>query len=308
MHSQTIMSTITAKGGTWFAVLDGAQLEETSQRLSRSGLNYRCLYIGIEDNQNLKDTAPYLIRLNRSQSGGNADPFLVEKVIGFADSLEPLVFWQCNEGEEVLYMHLRGINKVDIPIQEEDGSLTDSFERVVFRHSDANVMAQVMPALNMRELSRCVGPADYVLFKPDDKWHEKIIHVEKGDYWPEAENGVFQISIPSYEKIIDNRGHGIITKIEIYLKEVLHNKKLTNKDFKKIASESFNEAKSYNIKTEGGFFRWSFLYAASNNYFGKNPDIANYMNNTSITISSDERIKALMEETANEIRKSGGNS
>ena len=55
---------------------------------------------------------------------------------------------------------------------EESGSEAagETHEFVLFRHGDANVMAQVLPALNGAQFARLLGPATAISFAPDPKW------------------------------------------------------------------------------------------------------------------------------------------
>lgn len=295
MSTALIADTIRNNDGLWFAVFDAAQVENAIQNLETSGLSYRCLYIGIDDKQSLKNTAPYLISLQHTPMDKNSDPLLLDRIIDLtSNKLSSLVFWKCDKGEDVLYKHLRGINMVDIPLQNNDRTLSNKFEHVVLRHADANVMAQVMPALSHTELMHCIGPADYVLFKPDNIWHTKLIHAQRDSNWSEAENTVLRISIPSYQKVISNREQGIINKIEKHLTNVIWEQNTSTTTLHNIAVNSFIEAKQNGIKTEGGFYRWSFFYYISNGEYFKYAQAKAFLTDKSIGSTVDERVKFLM--------------
>ncbi|WP_125869617.1 hypothetical protein [Rhizobium leguminosarum] len=125
---------------------------------------------------------------------------MVDRLIDIVRDRPALVFWMCGEGGDVLYRHLRTINMILIPAtsqidrgksyeqnplsQEVDHAQHSGDERVLFRHADANVMAQVMPSLSYANMSRVLGPADQILYSADADWSEKPMSIRRANDMP----------------------------------------------------------------------------------------------------------------------------
>lgn len=79
------------------------------------------------------------------------------------------VFWVGNNklSEDIIYRHLRGLGKITIDVDDDALFKTDS---VTFRNADANVMAQLLPALDPPRHARLFGPATHILFAPHHEW------------------------------------------------------------------------------------------------------------------------------------------
>lgn len=71
-----------------FAVLDAGQIPGLPETLDASGLEFRCLYIG-EGAEDLRDTAPYLVRLDPGHS-------LTRRL--FTDGTPPAALWPVDYG------------------------------------------------------------------------------------------------------------------------------------------------------------------------------------------------------------------
>ncbi len=160
-----LRTAILSLDGPLFAVLDGAQFENLPQTLLFAGIEARCLYLDRGDNHPERlVTAPYMVDL--AQVGG------VDRLLSIVSSPRQLALWQCPAGHDALYRHLRGLNRVLVPLDvpkppaagEDDEMQTH--EAVLFRHADANALDQVVPALGAVEMARVMGPAERLVFLP----------------------------------------------------------------------------------------------------------------------------------------------
>jgi len=265
--------------GLWFGVIDGAQVDDVVATLSQSVCQGRPLYIGLDNKPEQLKTAPFLIALNRADATAESlpDEDLIRHCFDVAKTSSACVFWHCNAGGDVLYHHLRSINKIILP-QEQDGMISaTATETVLFRHADANVMAQVMPALNMAELSRFLGPAELILARPSHEWGNGLLYAARSSNMPEPHNGFLQLSPQSYQQIILNRHQGIINKIEIFLDNIAPSPKPAPQEIKRIAKESFAEAYKNGIRAQHGFYSWAYFYYEFGGSFGHEPEMREYL-------------------------------
>jgi hypothetical protein len=87
-----------------------------------------------------------------------------------------LVIWSWPKGEMALYRHLRTLNLVKIPnearaeaeAEGEDVSNMPSFETVLFRHWDPNVLGTLLPLLEVPQQARFLGAAGGLAFDAPD--------------------------------------------------------------------------------------------------------------------------------------------
>lgn len=127
------------------------------------------------------------------------------------------MFWQCSAGGDALYRHLRTINMVHLPRSalpaEEQEEITDTHVSALFRHADANVMAQVFSGADLLEAARLLGPAERVLFAPEEHWSPDYDHitVERSEGWPEPRRGTLILSEPTMRRIEEVREAGMRT-------------------------------------------------------------------------------------------------
>lgn len=84
-----------------------------------------------------------------------------------------LVIWSWPKGEKALYRHLRTLNLVQIPnearaeaeAEGEDVSGMPSYETVLFRHWDPNVLGGLLPLLEGPQQARFLGAATGLAFE-----------------------------------------------------------------------------------------------------------------------------------------------
>jgi hypothetical protein len=176
-----------AHGNCVYAVLEGALFDDLPAQLGAAGIAHRSLYRG--GDRSLIVGGPWLAGLGHYHPNDDdlyevlgddsirlkdeiilrpADPVTQAEALSkvLADS-RAAVFWIADPTltEDELYRHLRTINEILVPAETGGPA-----ERVTFRHADANVMAQVLPALDELQFARLLGPAGSILFTPADEW------------------------------------------------------------------------------------------------------------------------------------------
>lgn len=202
-----------------FAVLDGAQFDDLPMDLMMGGFVSRCLYLDRGDNDPEQViTAPHMVWLDErleNEEEGRAPEEVVEALAELVDGKPAVVFWQCSDGADALFKHLRSINMVMLPkmaLPETERKFIEADEdAVLFRHTDANVMAQVMRSLNQREAVRLFGPAESILFQADDHWQngQAYSRFDMSDDWPAPTPGMLRFSDRSMHRLSKVRETGL---------------------------------------------------------------------------------------------------
>jgi hypothetical protein len=162
----------------------------------------------------------------------------LENILRVAGDKPGLVFWvgDASLTEEALFKHLRRLNQVLVPKerdvteasagellaaaadQEERAATAQGYEPVVFRHADANVMAQVLPALDAAQFSRLFGPCRQIIYAPADDWGGGIKRVRRtGELLPPP--GPLRWTTATMEKIREARLQRLDQKLAAALQE-----------------------------------------------------------------------------------------
>ena len=202
-----------------FAVLDGAQFDDLPMDLMMGEFVSRCLYLDRGDNDPEQViTAPHMVWLDErleDEENGRAPQEVVDALAELVDGKPAVVFWQCSEGADALFKHLRSINMVMLPkmaLPEAERKFIEADEdSVLFRHTDANVMAQVIRSLNQREAVRLFGPAEAILFQAEDHWQEgqPYSRFDVSDTWPAPAPGMLRFSEHSMHRLSKVREAGL---------------------------------------------------------------------------------------------------
>ena len=191
-----------------FAVLDGAQFDNLPQSLVLSDLNSRALYLDRGDNAGDQVvTAPQLVAADTAPA--------LDEVLALVGDAPRAVFWKCPRGGDVLYRHLRGINMIEIPAsslsRDDQAHVREDWIQVLFRHADANAMAQVFVALADAEAARVMGPAEGIVFFPDSHWAGEYPYLcfERAAHWPAPRPGLPRLSPETMDLIAALRTNGL---------------------------------------------------------------------------------------------------
>lgn len=302
-----------AQAGGLFAVLDGAQFDDLPRALMMGGFVYRSLYLDRGDNNREQViTAPHLVWLDERPltEAGRAPDATVPALLALIGARPAAVFWHCAEGGEALYKHLRGINMVlypraalagmPDPPPPADGpeKVPDSHRRVVFRHADANVMAQVLYAMDAPELARFYGPADCLFFAPDPDWAggRPWLQAPRPADLPAPARGALALSMPTIERMQAVRDARHRRRIATYLRKVAPEQTAGMDDAAlEVATAGFMaEAKTHGVRSESAMGRWGYLQLLTGGQMGRQPEVTDYLAKGDPAKTPDERVRDLM--------------
>lgn len=182
METSKLSEALVATKVPAFAVLDGAKFTDLPNALIRARLVSRPLYSDRGGQiRDFDQTSPQMVYLDRTRDSearagdGPCDPRILQDVFDLIEDCSAAVFWSCRQGGDALFRHLRKINRIQVeaghlpsignlPIDKHKDDI------LLFRHADANVMAQILPVLPPELLMRLLGPADAIRFVPDIVW------------------------------------------------------------------------------------------------------------------------------------------
>ena len=295
-----------------FAVLDGAQFDNLPAALSKGGFVWRSLYHRNDRSGSAPTiSAPHLVWIDESST----TPFArsVSDTLHGLDELidgkPAAVFWQCPNGGEALYKHLRTINKVVIPPDErssnahtgQDASAAGDM-MVLFRHADANVLAQTVGAMTEAEAARFMGPATALYFAPDPDWAggRRWLCVDKDADWPPARSGPLTLSRGTLDRMNGKRLRRCEERVMAYLREVApgQTRHVSDAALGAATARYIKEATRYGVKSEVGLGRWCYLQVVTGGEMGKQKSVTDFLLKKNLGLdpnaSADDRVATLM--------------
>ncbi|WP_137136482.1 DUF4123 domain-containing protein [Rhizobium sp. FKY42] len=301
-----------------FAVLDGAQFDDLPSALFEGDFTHRPLYLdrGNGTADQLR-TAPQLVWLDRDRKAHRRDedqndtaPLapVLERLLDLVEQRPAIVFWVCEAGGEALYRHLRGINKILLPtdaamdrgqsyernpLSLEDDARDSDYEMVLFRHCDANVMAQVLPALAHASMARVLGPASQILCSPDTDWAERPLRLmHAGDMPPPA--GPLKLSLEEVKGIEEKRRLAARRRRITYLQETCpaETHGASRQALEEHIRISEETGKRLGLVSEGAHCRWAFMMCKTNGRIAQSADAHQFIGGQGK--SPDEQIKLFM--------------
>ncbi|TDW37105.1 hypothetical protein EV128_101580 [Rhizobium azibense] len=239
----------------------------------------------------------------------------LHEVLKIGDGKPGMVFWIGDKdlAGDVLYRHLRGINRVRIPkrhddldgnnVQElgaagDDEALArdagDRCELAIFRHADANALIQVLPTLDEHQIARLLGPADQIMFAPDEFWGGGIKRGRKANGSPDAPKGPLTLSDDNLRIVSQMRDVKSHQRISGYLDCTAH-KQLDHLDAEsrdRWIAKHITEARSFGVRAEADLGRWCYLQAITNGRLTAQPGVIEYMRSAGLT-DADEKVRLL---------------
>lgn len=299
-----------------FAVLDGAQFDNLPQALLLGDFVSRPLYLDRGDNNPEQIiTAPHMVWLDErpEKSTGRAPQETIPVLMALIAGRPAAVFWQCPDGAEALYRHLRGINMVMYPKEaltdfvEPQSAETDEIQKpetpdthtlVLFRHADANVLAQTVPAMGTVEMARLSGPATQLIFAPALEWAmgRDWWRADRPENLPNPHRRHLRISMETVGRtegvrLQRNRGH-----ITAYLRRVApdQTRDLDDATLNAMTGRYMNEVRSYGVRSEAAMGRWAYLQVLTGGRMSGRKEIIDYIMLADGKKSADERVRDLM--------------
>ncbi|WP_414834317.1 hypothetical protein [Afifella sp. YEN Y35] len=307
-------------GAGLFAVLDGAQFDDLPAALFEGDFVYRSLYLDRGDGTvDRLRTAPQLVWLDRDRNSkerdnashpSSVDPEILDRLLDLLAERPAVVFWQCDIGDR-LYRHLRGINKILFPRSahtdrgksDEPHPLSTAagrerpaspHELLVFRHADANVMAQVLPSLSSANVARILGPADQVLFAADADWAERPMRLKRSDELLPAPSGPLKLSPREVEAIGFRRAAALRSKRIRLLRRTSPSlfDDVPDDEVMSWAEQHERSGREIGLMTERGLLQWTYLMGGSKGRFADDPHIRAHL--TSGPGLPDRKLDAVM--------------
>ncbi|MFQ6554313.1 hypothetical protein AAD018_018375 [Aestuariibius insulae] len=280
----------------WFAVLDGAQFDNLPDAL-REGKFIACsLYLDRgENNPEQVITAPHLVVLDETAHNPALRP-PAEAVPALLDLIKDrpaAVFWQCPKGEDALFKHLRGINMVMYPkellppldpeVEADSDEMTSTEEaaethaRVLFRHADADVMAQVGSSLTMPNQARLLGPASALLFQASAERGGLLSVVM--DAGVPAAPGPLRLSEAELSSLDGSNAALSRARIETHLREVApeYVDVVGSAGLSAVVQQAEQTGGALGIETEYGQGLWATLMLMTGGELANEPQVVDYV-------------------------------
>lgn len=312
-----------------FAVIDGAQFPDLPSALFDEDLHHRSLYRDAADaGYDHERAAPQLVWLDRQRgvapikAGGLPNPAVIERLLNLVKGKHACVFWECNAGGERLYRHLRTINMVLFPNQADVDPGKDyeadprpaaqrpapkvgELRRVLLRHADSNVMAQVVPTLYEQQYLRLLGPANGIIFLPDEEWGPGVMRASRQDGAPPPPRGMLTFDMSNIEEIQNRRHEAVIRKRMIYLRKVAKDYTATtsDEDLRALVLRQEAEAHELGLELESSHKLWAFMMILSGEKAGQAPEVRAFVKSGPGT--PDQNFEALFNKTKSVVRVHG---
>ncbi len=247
-----------------FAVLDGAQFDNLPDALFDSDFVHKPLYLDRGgQGQDFELTAPQLVWLDRDankapQHEDAPAPDILNTLFDLIDDKPAAVFWECPTGSQALYRHLRGINMVMIPRsalpKEEQPHVEEEHVPMLFRHADANVMAQVFRNISYQLARRLFGPAKLIAFAPEEYWWDggtAVLAVEAREEM--TSNATVSLTSSDIANIEQNRRFGLKRRAVAELGPRLA---LSEQEARKRIDEAYDRAEGYDLESPEDIWRF----------------------------------------------------
>jgi len=265
-----------------YAVMDGAFFKNIAAKLRDAGLARRALY-RYDGDYSVVMGGPWLIdpyrQNNSSPEMGNesgeqsvlelASRF--EAILQLAADTSGLVFW-CGDAsltENTLYDHLRRLNQIEVPknySENHESGSTGGYELVTFRHADANVMAQVLPALDASQQSRLLGSCNQIFCKPEPGWSKRAMRMVRPDNLAEPTSGPLRWTPQTMQNIHAYRMTISRQKVGAYLREVDpgNTEHFSDEQLFNVVLNYEKSGNALGLESERAHMKWAYLMSITN--------------------------------------------
>jgi len=274
-----------------FAVLDGGHFDDLEEELTNVGIASRSLFLKGGDGDMRRD-GPWLVAMKNRAACEHIEKLAFERPCA--------VFWSCQDGEQALWRHLRGINQVLVPddrIPENDGRSGNPvvYERVLFRHWDPNVLGSFLPLFSVEQFARIFGPASAILVNLTDSGRFK--RALRPNNLPEASRGPLRIEAEQIEIVSQAKIHIMVGRVSEYLRSVAEEKTrgLSGDELAAFAHGSIRESVDLGVTSEGSHCRWAYMKLLSEGRISSSPQVLGAMRADDTDISPNDRVKILMQ-------------
>ena len=222
------------------------------------------------------------------------------------------VFWGCPAGEAALYKHLRLINGAVVPLpteaaqarREEAEALGEPFapltsdytdERVLFRHYDSRVLAQVLPVLDERQFAQVLGAAAMVVIPAEGGGSP--LRAPALDPPAIAPNGTLLMRPEQMEAISHTRVEQSRRTIMGYLREVApdQTRGIGDRRLYQGVVHAETTARHYGVRNEDAIARWAYMLATCPDDFTQDWAVRRFMRAKDLDATPDQRVQMLFD-------------
>ncbi|KQZ95188.1 hypothetical protein ASD74_14540 [Rhizobium sp. Root564] len=247
----------------------------------------------------------------------------LQKIMSISESKPGVVFWSGEDDLEAerLYRHLRGLNRILVPkgpngaevsnkMMEGGGEnaqaaaldqpspedvVTGGYEPLIFRHSDASVMMQIIPALDETQLDNLFGPATQLLFAPGGEWGGGVKRARRASSLDQPRRGPLILSKDMIASMSEVRNKVSHRRISDYLQRHAadHLKDMNEKERDIWIMSQVREARSLGVRSEADLGRWCYLQAITGGRLTHQPGVTDYMMSKGEG-TSDEKVRLLL--------------
>lgn len=268
---ETLIDVALAMPARVFATVDGAQFDDASAVFAAAGFKAHSLFLGAADAESEK-AGPWLVDIDTQAALTRFIELLADKPAA--------VLWSCPTGEATLYRHLRTLNEAIVPLLRAEAEARQRHadrrgevitfteadyrsSRVLFRHWDPRVLAQVLPTLDESQFARVLGPAALVVMPREDGGRPFQAHA------PElaaiAPQGPLRLNVAQMEAISETRVMQSRRRMANYLREVAPNEcgKMDDRELSKFVVYSEGAARGFGVESERATTIWTYMMATS---------------------------------------------
>lgn len=299
-----------------YAVMDGSLFGDVAGKLTAAQIAHRSLYVRAEhalmaggpwladfqhfhpsDDDLYQASGDNAVMMRRKVLRRSAERLTqLKRLFDLMPDSRSLVFWVGDQtlDEDQLYQHLRGLNRISL-VAEPQGLCKS--EIVTFRHGDANVMAQVLPALDAPRYARLFGPAKEIIFTPHENWGggcQRLLNLPRPLVF-DVPRGFLHWDQRVKDKIAAARLGHLRWKMADYLRETAphHAAAFSDDELRDRAYAFLIEARELGVSHEVAFAKWSYLRLTiiSDDFLDR---ARGFMTDPSLAFSANDRVSLLM--------------
>jgi len=231
---------LVVQSGLLFVCLDAEPFENLQADLMGTGLDFKPLWPQDEDAFALAE-GPHLVAIPDDDERQDAVDDMLEVLAG---KPEAAVWWvlPATDGSpkrfEALERHLRSLAMVEVPVERPDADEDDleeyhdavaasqinpsvptpsPWEAVFFRHFDADIMASILPLLDLEQFSRVFGDAELILMQAPD--FNGFNEAPRPQSLPSKPAGLLRLNPEQYDELCNIQAHRARLEILRFLRE-----------------------------------------------------------------------------------------
>ena len=295
--SDPLAARLSSLPGDLFAVVDGAAFDDLQGVLTRAGLDFRPLYLDEAKESGTLAAGPHLVPCPTN--------FHIEQ-LREACGDEGIVWWAWPKGAgsgDEIFRHLRGIGMVEIPYDRPDAPRRDNskisgktpteFEAVLMRHAAPDILARLLPKLDLAQRARFFGRADAVVL--DFGPNKDPLYAPRPNGEPDTNKTLMRISATQYndlaqEKRVQSRQEqiGFLRSVAPEYCDAMNADELN-----KLCETSNAVGKKLGLTTPVAFGYWALIALLTEANSLTNPDVLNSIRDAE---DPDAEVEALMDD------------